>query len=95
MKITAKDIIYEWLIAGLETRDSYTVASHSIETKLPNYGNLRYKIFYSPGTYSRNWRIIRNNNKTVIWKGIKITEMAGVDSVEKYFRIERNKVLWR
>jgi hypothetical protein len=92
-----KDIIEKFLNEELVGLKGITIATHHIESVLPIFGSDRHNVWRTGGTYSRIWRMIREENRVFTdgeelqskWRGFKITEMKGVDSVEKYFKIER------
>ena len=87
--MTVKEIIKNYLEYIYGTSETTTIANHIIETRIANYAQTRFNIMHAPGTYSRAWRDIRKKRKTLVWEGFRITEEAGISSVEKYFKIER------
>ena len=95
-----QQIIRSYFNECLVANESIVVGNHIIQTKLPDYGVTLCGKLYSSDTYSRAWRAIREPFGTAkfdivrlpkYWEGFKITEEPGVDSREKYFRVERIK----
>jgi hypothetical protein len=93
-------IIKSYFNECLVTNQSIVIGNHIIQTKLPDYGVTVCGKLHSSDTYSRAWRSIREPigieqfdivRPPKYWEGFKITEEPGVDSREKYFRIERIK----
>ena len=87
--MTVKEIIKSYLKFITELAVNTTIANHVIETRIADYAKTTFNIMHAPGTYSRAWRDIRKKRKTLVWEGFRITEEAGIGSVEKYFKIER------
>ena len=88
-------IIKSYFNECLVANQSIVIGNHIIQTKLPDYGVTKAGKLFSSDTYSRAWRAIREKNHIIkeitYWEGFKITEEPGVDSREKYFRVERIK----
>lgn len=88
MKTTVKQAI----IAFLRTRGKkvFFLRNSTIETKVPQYAKETFNIKHSPGTYSRAFRLMREDN--IPPKGILITEAEQSElpqqlknSIEKIF----------
>ncbi len=83
MKLTAKKIIIDWL----KTKRGQTIASHDVQLSAMNYGKNMYGVLFSPDSYSRIWREIREDYKTLENIGIKVKEITFSDGAEKQFLI--------
>lgn len=67
--MTCKDIIKSFL----RSRLGKTIISWEFETVLPRYGEMLYGKLYTPGTYSRAWRDLRESGE--IYKEFSIEEI--------------------
>jgi hypothetical protein len=52
------EILISWLTASAISGVT-KIASHDIETSLPEYGRTRFDVCANGGTYSRKWRRLR------------------------------------
>ena len=69
---------------------TYNFRNHIIETKLPMFGLANYDILHTPGTYSREWRRMREKEDyPADWT---IRELDSLESKEKAFVITVKKL---
>ena len=95
MRPKVKEIIKAFLTEKLRNNEEFDMANHVIEIELPKYGKAWHAVQHTPGTYSRAWRLIREDSEKkekpiTYWAGFVITEV-NVKSAEKYFKITKEK----
>jgi len=83
MKLTAKKVIIDWL----RTKKGQTIANHDVQLNAMNYGKNMYGVLFSPDSYSRIWREIREDCRAIEKIGIKVSEITFSNSSEKKFLI--------
>lgn len=77
------DILLDWL------KQKQEVATHDIETKLPEFGELLFDVRYTPGTYSRAWRSLREDQSLLREYGLSVIKIDNPHSKEKSWLIRR------
>jgi len=89
-QITVNTIITNFFKQELNGKKSYNFRNHIIETKLPMYGLAEYDVLHTPGTYSREWRRMREQKEYP--SNWIVREIDLMDSKEKAFMIIINKL---
>lgn len=84
--MTCKGIIQSYLANLTQLNNKVVLPSHVFEVEIVNYGKSHFQKLYTPGTYSREFRRIRE--KGLFDNLFKITEETE-KSHYKYFIIER------
>jgi len=79
----ARDILLDWL------KQRQEVATHDIETKLPEFGGLLFDVWHNPGTYSRAWRSLREDQTLLREYGLSVIEIDNPTCKEKSWLIRR------
>jgi hypothetical protein len=82
-RLKARDILIAWLRGQV----SHEVPSHRIELELPRYGQLLYNALYNPATYSREWRLLREDQEALTACGLIVQEINELRGAEKAWRI--------
>ena len=59
MKITAKEILSQWL-SHMSRLSLFPFANHDIERSVPSFGYSRFGIMHSGGTYTRAFRLLKD-----------------------------------
>lgn len=81
--ITATKVIQHFLLGMIGTE----FPSYAIETRLPDYGLIVHNVIYSPATYGRRFRELREKRwKEMIDMGVMLNERIGESGV-KYFTV--------
>lgn len=66
-KATMKQIVKEYFL----TKTGQTVYTYNIETELPTFGQVRYGVLHTGGSYSRIWRSLRYTKLPFTWTEVK------------------------
>lgn len=85
--MTTEQIIVAYLKYKLNGDNSMLLAGHSIETDIPNFARIQFGILHTPGTYSRAFRALRENNK--IHQHKLSIEVAEKQAKENYYKITK------
>lgn len=51
--------VYKIVLSYLEYHTNTIIATHNIEEELPRYGKSHFKVYHNAGTYSRQFRKMR------------------------------------